>query len=186
MANKEHQSTQGTQEPGKPIPQSAQNQQTVQRSSTPQRPEARSNQDQSGTYRSAGNLPQHKAPEQPMQAGEKSAQAHRDARPTNPSDAVKKSGAEFKSTGGEPGSQFAGKIKEKMTVYCMDHAVAGKVDHLEAGAKSIKLTRDTTGQNHWIPMQLVVDVNDEGVHLNQSLDNVHKQWKATPPSSASM
>ena len=79
-------------------------------------------------------------------------------------------------------TDFTPKIAEHMTVYSRDNDIAGEVDEIEPDTKALKLGRDSNGRNHWIPMDLVVDVDANGVHLNRSLDEVRAQWADAPPS----
>jgi hypothetical protein len=79
-------------------------------------------------------------------------------------------------------TDFTPKIIEHMTVYSRDNDVAGEVDEIEPDSKAIKLSRDATGHNHWIPMDLVIDVDTDGVHLNATLEEMRHEWSDEPPS----
>lgn len=78
-------------------------------------------------------------------------------------------------------TDFTPKIAEHMQVWSRDNEMAGEVDEVEPDSKAIKLARDATGQNHWIPMDLVVDVDADGLHLNRSLAEMRAEWTVEPP-----
>ena len=50
----------------------------------------------------------------------------------------------------------ATKIREHMPVVCSDNEQFGTVDHLQGD--TIKLTKDQSGQHHWIPTEWVRSV----------------------------
>ncbi|MEO9255593.1 MAG: DUF2171 domain-containing protein [Tepidiformaceae bacterium] len=77
----------------------------------------------------------------------------------------------------------ATEIKEDMPVVCSKDGQFGVVDHLDQG-NSIKLTKDKTGQHHWIPMSWVTKVDDK-VHVDRPGDQVMKEWMSTPPEARS-
>lgn len=67
------------------------------------------------------------------------------------------------------------KIREHMQVYANDNSVFGTVDHVEG--ESIKLTKDMSGQHHYIPTSWVEKVDDK-VYLNRSRDEAMREWKS--------
>jgi hypothetical protein len=72
-------------------------------------------------------------------------------------------------------------IREHMPVVCSEGGQFATVDHLDAG-NTIKLTRDDTGQHHWIPQQWVTSVDDK-VHVDRPGNQAMKEWSTTPPSA---
>ncbi|GAA5441327.1 DUF2171 domain-containing protein (plasmid) [Deinococcus sp. VB343] len=69
-------------------------------------------------------------------------------------------------------------IREHMPVVCADGQPHGQVDRLDG--EYIKLTKDESGQHHWLPLS-AVDHVDEHVHLNLSHAQVHQQWLSVDP-----
>lgn len=69
-------------------------------------------------------------------------------------------------------------IKPHMPVVCSNDGQFGVVDHLE-GTDQIKLTRDSTGQHHYIPLDWVTSVDDK-VHVDRPGDQVKREWKTSP------
>ena len=74
------------------------------------------------------------------------------------------------------------KIKEDMPVVCSDNQQFATVDHLDGG-DIIKLTKDKSGQHHWIPLSWVTTV-DEKVHVDRPGDQAMKEWMTAPPVGA--
>lgn len=75
----------------------------------------------------------------------------------------------------------ATKIREHMPVVCSNEQQFGQVDRVEGN--SIKLTKDQSGQHHWIPMQWVKNVDDK-VHVDRPGQQAMKEWMSTPPEGA--
>ncbi|MGE5594684.1 MAG: DUF2171 domain-containing protein [Hyphomicrobiales bacterium] len=75
--------------------------------------------------------------------------------------------------------QMEGRIREHMAVVGSDNRQLGMVDHIDA-RDTIKLTKDSQGSHHWIPMSWVSDIDDK-VHIQQSGEQAMKQWMSTPP-----
>jgi hypothetical protein len=73
-------------------------------------------------------------------------------------------------------------VKEHMPVVCSDNTQFGTVDRVEGD--SIKLTKDQSGQHHWIPMNWVSRVDDK-VHVDRSGGQAMKEWMSMPPESRS-
>lgn len=69
-------------------------------------------------------------------------------------------------------------IKEHMPVKLMDGQDHGEIDRLDG--EYLKLTKDETGEHHWIPMSLVDHV-DQHVHLNVSHEQLHQRWLSEDP-----
>lgn len=72
----------------------------------------------------------------------------------------------------------ATKIREHMPVVCSNNVQFGEVDRVEGS--SIKLTKDQSGQHHWIPTQWVTTVDDK-VHVDRPGQQAMREWMATPP-----
>lgn len=71
-------------------------------------------------------------------------------------------------------------IKEHMPVIDADGQEFATVDHLDVG-NSIKLTRDDSGNHHWIPLDWVERV-DEHVHLGRAAAEVREEWLSEEPA----
>lgn len=80
-------------------------------------------------------------------------------------------------------TDFKTNVKEHMPVVCSDNKQFGTVDHLDAG-DTIKLTKDQSGQHHWIPFQWVTKVDDK-VHVDRPGDQAMREWKTSPPVGTS-
>lgn len=70
------------------------------------------------------------------------------------------------------------KIREHMPVVCSNGGQFATVDHMDGN--SIKLTKDASGQHHWIPMDWVTRV-DEHVHIDRPSDQAMREWSKTAP-----
>ena len=75
-----------------------------------------------------------------------------------------------------------GLIKPHMAVVCSENGQFATVDHLE-GTDTIKLTKDKTGQHHYIPLAWVQSVDDK-VHVDRPGDQAMREWSTTPPAKA--
>ena len=75
----------------------------------------------------------------------------------------------------------ATKIREHMPVVCSNNQQFGEVDKVEGS--NIKLTKDQSGQHHWIPMEWVRTV-DSQVHVDRPGQQAMKEWLSTPPEGA--
>jgi hypothetical protein len=72
----------------------------------------------------------------------------------------------------------ATKIREHMPVVCSNNQQFGEVDRVEGD--TIKLTKDQSGQHHWIPAKWVTNVDDK-VHVDRPGQQAMREWMATPP-----
>ena len=74
-----------------------------------------------------------------------------------------------------------GLIKPQMPVVCSNDRQFAVVDHLE-GRDYIKLTKDASGQHHYIPLTWVTSVDDK-VHVDRPGDQAMREWTTTttPP-----
>jgi len=70
-------------------------------------------------------------------------------------------------------------ITEHMPVVCSEGGQFATVDHME-GPDWIKLTRDDSGQHHWIPLDWVTRVDDK-VHVDRPGDQAMQDWYSAPP-----
>ena len=68
-------------------------------------------------------------------------------------------------------------IKPHMPVVCSNNGQFGTVDHVE-GTDYIKLTKDKTGQHHYIPLTWVTSVDDK-VHVDRPGDQAMREWKTS-------
>ena len=74
-------------------------------------------------------------------------------------------------------------IKPQMPVVCSEDGQFAVVDHLE-GAATIKLSRDQSGQHHYIPIDWVTMVDDK-VHIDRPGKQAMQEWTTTPPRGQS-
>ena len=72
-------------------------------------------------------------------------------------------------------------IKPHMPVVCSKDKQFATVDHVE-GTNSIKLSRDESGEHHFIPMSWVTTVDDK-VHVDRPGDQAMREWSTTLPSA---
>jgi hypothetical protein len=70
-------------------------------------------------------------------------------------------------------------IREHMPVVCSEGGQFGTVDHMD-GTDYIKLTKDDSGQHHWIPVEWVTQV-DQQVHVDRPGDQAMKDWLTAKP-----
>jgi hypothetical protein len=71
------------------------------------------------------------------------------------------------------------KIREHMPVVCSNNKQFGVVDHLEGD--QIKLTKDASGQHHYIPQSWVTSVDDK-VHVDRPGERAMREWKTAAPA----
>jgi hypothetical protein len=71
------------------------------------------------------------------------------------------------------------KIREHMPVVCSNNKQFGVVDHLEGD--QIKLTKDASGQHHYIPQSWVTSVDDK-VHVDRPGEQAMREWKTAAPA----
>jgi hypothetical protein len=72
-------------------------------------------------------------------------------------------------------------IREHMPVVCSNDKQFATVDHLDGDY--IKLTRDQSGQHHWIPTGWVTRVDDR-VHVDRPGDQAMREWMSSPPTGS--
>ncbi|MGE0601069.1 MAG: DUF2171 domain-containing protein [Dehalococcoidia bacterium] len=65
-------------------------------------------------------------------------------------------------------------IKEHMPVVCSENGQFGTVDQVERDM--IKLTKDKSGQHHYIPLSWVTSVDDK-VHIDRPGEQAMREWK---------
>jgi len=70
-------------------------------------------------------------------------------------------------------------IREHMPVVCSDGGQFATVDHMDEN-NSIKLTKDDSGQHHWIPASWVTRV-DEHVHVDRPGQQAMQDWHTHVP-----
>lgn len=73
-----------------------------------------------------------------------------------------------------------GLIKPHMPVVCSEDGQFAVVDHLE-GHDYIKLTKDESGQHHYIPLTWVTSVDDK-VHIDRPGKQAMSEWKTEAKS----
>lgn len=71
------------------------------------------------------------------------------------------------------------KIREHMPVVCSNNMQFATVDKVEGD--QIKLTKDASGQHHYIPASWVKTVDDQ-VHVDRPGDQAMREWKAAAPT----
>ena len=76
---------------------------------------------------------------------------------------------------------MAENIREQMPVVCTNNEQFGNVDRVEG--KFIKLTKDDSGQHHWIPTEWVTFVDDK-VHVDRPGEQAMREWMTAPPKAA--
>ena len=72
-------------------------------------------------------------------------------------------------------------IKPHMPVVCSKNKQFATVDHIE-GQNAIKLTKDGSGEHHFIPMSWVTSVDDK-VHVDRPGDQAMREWSTSAPSA---
>lgn len=70
-------------------------------------------------------------------------------------------------------------IKEHMPVVCSEDGQFATVDKVEGD--QIKLTKDDSGQHHYIPTSWVTTVDDK-VHIDRPGDQAMREWKTAAPA----
>jgi hypothetical protein len=75
-------------------------------------------------------------------------------------------------------TQLREKIREHMPVVCSNNEQFGTVDRVEGDA--IKLTKDKSGQHHYIPTSWVASVDDK-VHVDRPGSQAMREWTTAPP-----
>ena len=70
-------------------------------------------------------------------------------------------------------------IREHMPVVCSEGGQFATVDDMDKN-NSIKLTRDDSGQHHWIPADWVTRV-DQHVHVDRPGKQAMQEWYTDVP-----
>jgi len=70
-------------------------------------------------------------------------------------------------------------IKPHMPVVCSQEGQFATVDHME-GQDVIKLTKDKTGQHHYIPVSWVTSTEGGRIKVDRPGDQAMKEWSTTP------
>jgi hypothetical protein len=74
--------------------------------------------------------------------------------------------------------QELSKLREHMPVISSEDEELGLVDRIEGD--EIKLTKDMSGQHHYIPAEWVTDIDDDEVHIDRSGREVMQEWSKKP------
>lgn len=74
-------------------------------------------------------------------------------------------------------SQQVSQIKPHMPVVCSNNGQFGQVDRVEG--KSVKLTKDTSGEHHYIPLAWITTVDDK-VHVDRPGKQAMAEWSNKP------
>ena len=73
-------------------------------------------------------------------------------------------------------------IKPHMPVVCSKDKQFATVDHLQ-GKGAIKLTKDSSGEHHYIPLSWVTTVDDK-VHVDRPGEQAMREWSTTAPNAS--
>jgi hypothetical protein len=73
----------------------------------------------------------------------------------------------------------AKQVQPKMQVICSNNVPFAQVDHMD-GSDTIKLSRDESGEHHYIPLSWVQSVDAAGIHLDRPGKEAMKQWSTEP------
>lgn len=74
-------------------------------------------------------------------------------------------------------------IKPHMPVVCSKNKQFATVDHVE-GQNAIKLTKDESGEHHFIPLNWVTAVDDK-VHIDRPGMQAMQEWTTSAPRASS-
>ncbi|HEX4340241.1 MAG TPA: DUF2171 domain-containing protein [Polyangiaceae bacterium] len=69
-------------------------------------------------------------------------------------------------------------IKPHMPVVCSEGGQFATVDHMESDGM-IKLSRDKSGQHHYIPTAWVTSIDDK-LHVDRPGDQAMREWSTSP------
>jgi hypothetical protein len=75
----------------------------------------------------------------------------------------------------------ATQIRPHMPVVCSEGGQFATVDHMDPG-NMIKLTKDESGQHHWIPMSWVTRI-DKHVHVDRPGKQAMQEWATSNPNA---
>jgi len=70
-------------------------------------------------------------------------------------------------------------IRPHMPVVCSQEGQFATVDHME-GQDVIKLTKDKTGQHHYIPVSWVTSTEGGRIKVDRPGDQAMREWSTTP------
>ena len=73
-------------------------------------------------------------------------------------------------------------IKPHMPVVCSKNKQFATVDHVE-GQDALKLSKDESGQHHFIPLDWVTAVDDK-VHIDRPGTQAMQEWTTSAPRSS--
>ena len=71
-------------------------------------------------------------------------------------------------------------IKPHMPVVCSKNKRFATVHHVE-GNSVIKLTKDASGEHHFIPLSWVTAIDDQ-VHVDRPGEQAMREWSTSAPS----
>jgi hypothetical protein len=71
-------------------------------------------------------------------------------------------------------------IKHGMPVVCSLDGQFATVDHME-GSNTIKLKKDASGQNHYIPVHWVTSIMNGKVKVDRPGEQAMQEWSTQPP-----
>ena len=74
-------------------------------------------------------------------------------------------------------------IKPHMPVVCSKNKQFATVDHVE-GQDTLKLSKDESGQHHFIPLNWVTAVDDK-VHIDRPGAQAMQEWTTNAPRATS-
>ena len=80
-------------------------------------------------------------------------------------------------------TKFKNEIREHMPVFCSENEQFGTVDRVEGD--SLKLTKDESGQHHFIPLSWVTRVENGSVYVDRPGSQVMREWSTRPLTAAS-
>ncbi len=68
-----------------------------------------------------------------------------------------------------------GSIKPHMPVVCSEGSQLATVDHMASDNRTIKLSKDDSGDHHYIPIAWVTKI-DQVVHLDRPVQQAVREW----------
>ncbi len=70
-----------------------------------------------------------------------------------------------------------GSIKSHMPVVCSEGGQFATVDHMASDNRTIKLSKDASGEHHYIPVSWVTKI-DDAVHIDRPGTQAMREWSA--------